>query len=139
MNLNQSDMFVLVSGAVLSVIAWFIKRDLSRFEKTMDSHNAALHKHSEALSSLSVQVSQLVEFQKWVPQLQRFFGENGGHARIWRNIEDLQQGEQNTRDRFHWMMNKMAILKGSMEMQGMKCGDPAGWVMPDWKKSIKGD
>lgn len=140
MTIDVQQIVILAVGVVVSVIGWFIKRDLARFERQMEAHNESLNRHSESLASLSTQVTQLVEFQKWVPQLQRFFGDGGGHARLWRNIEGLQAGEQQTRDRFHWFINRLSVIKGSMEMQNLKCGgDPQSWIMPGWIEKKRDD
>jgi hypothetical protein len=132
-NISPETIFIGGLGILVSVVSWFLKRDIHRFEDAMKAHNAELSKHSEMLSSMSFQIQSALEVGKWIPNFQRFFGEGGGNSRIWRSIEKLEFDIEQSRERSHWLSNKMGILKGSMEVQGMKCGDPAGWAMPEWK------
>lgn len=133
MTINAEAVFLAGLSALVMVVAWFIRRDIARFEKVLDKHASDLSKHAESLTTMMGQVNAALEVAKWTPNLQRFFGEGGGNARIWKAIEALQFDTEQSRERHHWIANKMCILKGSMEMQGMKCGDPTGWVLPDWK------
>lgn len=133
MTIELSHIFMAFIGIIMSVIGWFLKRDIARFEKMMDKHNDQLGKHTESLAKISEQIAQVLEIGKWNAQLQRFFGEGGGHARLWRNIEELQFNEAQIRERLHWFMNRMSIIKGSMEMANLKCGNADGWTMPEWK------
>ncbi len=133
MTIQLEVMFIGGLSILITVVAWFIKRDIARFERVLEKHASDLSKHAESLATIMQQVTSALEVAKWTPNLQRFFGDGGGNARIWKAIESLQFDMEQSRERHHWMANKMAILKGSMEVQGMKCGDPAGWVIPEWK------
>jgi len=127
------DITMIVVGVIIPIVGWFIKRDIHRFEKTAEKQSELLEKHNDSLVAIQTQIAQVVSIGKWEPNLQRFFGDGGGNARIWRAIEALQFDMEQSRERHHWIANKMAVLKGSMEVAGMKCGDPAGWQMPEWK------
>ena len=105
----------------------------------MRLHHAELSRHNEILAGMAQQIATVLEVGKWNGNLQRFFGEGGGQARIWRSVEELQFNEQQFRERLHWIANKLAVLKGSMEVQGMKCGDPSTWSMPEWKSMKERD
>lgn len=133
MSIGLETIFIGALSIMVATIAWFIKRDIARFENVLEKHAEGLSRNSESLASMMHQVNSALEVAKWNPQLQRFFGDDGGHARLWRAIEDLNGQLDMSRRRHHWFANKLAVVKGSMEVAGLKCGDPAGWVMPDWE------
>ena len=132
------DLHTVATGALLgmiSVIGWFLRRDIARFEKMMETHHLELSKHNELLAVMAKDIATVLNIGKWNENLTRFFGDNGGHARLWRNIESLQFDMEQCRERHHWIVNRITVIKGSMESQNLKCGslDGTGWSMPEWK------
>lgn len=127
---------VFIGGVsiLVTVISWFIKRDIARFEKVLEKHSADLADHSKALATVAQQVAAALEVAKWIPHLNRFFGDGGGLSRVWRNIEQINFDIEQCRERDHWFVNRLSVIKGSMEMQNLKCGgDQSSWTCPAWK------
>lgn len=118
-------------GLSLGVIGWFLRVEHARNEKMLTKVTDELSRFNEAFAGIHGKLDELSKIIEHVPDMRRFFGPRGGQARLWGRIEhDVEQ----IREREHHLVNKLAIIKGSLEMQGIKCGAPGDvWSMPEWK------
>lgn len=121
-----------VFGAAVSIIGWFIRHEYQRNEKIISDIMAELGKISVEFGETRGRIDEFYKLIDYVPDMKRFFGPHGGQARLWGRVEyDAEQ----FRERLHFIMNKMAIIKGSMEMQNLKCGNKEEfWGLPEWKQ-----
>lgn len=118
-------------GAAVAVIGWFLRNEHQRNEKRAEDIRAELTKFAIAFGEVRGRLDELAKLIDHVPDMRRFFGPRGGQARLWGRIEhDIEQ----IREREHYIINKMSIIKGTLDMNGIKCGSPdTVWQMPEWK------
>lgn len=115
--------YLLYGAAVgLGVIGWFIRRDISRFEKTVST----LH---DSINDIKEQVRGVSEIVKLQPDMIRFFGTNGGQQRIWEEIGKFKTDIERLRERDHWVANKLSIIKGKLEHPKAKLSKE-DWELP---------
>ena len=129
--MDHNAVMVAVFGLAVSVIGWFIRHEHQRNERIISDIMAELSKIATAFGETRGRVDELTKLIDHVPDMKRFFGPHGGQARLWSRIDhDVEQ----LRQREHHLINKLAIVKGSMERAGLKCGAPdVQWAMPEWK------
>lgn len=132
--MTVESLVMLFFGSLATSIAWFIKRDIGRFEKHIEEQSKATIANTTAINSLQVQIATLISIAEWSGHLERFFGEGGGNKRIWVAIEDIRKDNEKLRERDHWFMNKLAIIKGRCEMNGIKFSENESWIIPSWNQ-----
>jgi hypothetical protein len=123
-------------GAIVSLLWWFIKREFSKFEERERETRTSISNIEKHISQAHGRLDELSKLVDHVPDMRRFFGPKGGQARLWGRMEhDMGQ----IREREHFLIGKMSVIKGSLEVAGIKCGNPDTiWHLPEWK-SYQGD
>ncbi len=132
MTISLEAVAMMFFGTLISVIAYFIKRDIARFERSIEEQNKAIIEQGRALAAFQTQLATVLKVTEWIGHLDRFFGEGGGQQRIWKVIDKIQHDQSQLRDRDHWIANKLTIIKGRMELGGTKFLE-GEWSMPEWK------
>jgi hypothetical protein len=135
-DLSLETIVIGLFGTLIAVITWFIKRDISRFERHIESHAESIAKATESINQLQIQIGGMVGLREWIGHLDRFFGESGGQKRMWIAIEGIKDDVNRIREREHWIANKVAIIKGRCEIAGMKFGTDE-WTIPVWTTESK--
>jgi len=129
--MDHNAVMIASFGIAVSVIGWFLKNEHNRNEKMVAHINDQLAKALVEFGTLNGRIDELSKLTEHVPDMRRFFGPRGGQSRLWGRIEhDVEQ----IREREHFLIQKLSIIKGSLDMQGIKCGNPETvWQMPEWK------
>lgn len=143
MTIPTDHLVIMFVGAVASVIAWFVRRDIARFEQIAEEQRKLLQQHSEAMHSVQSQIGRVIELGKWQPNLERFFGEGGGNSRLWKAIEILTHDVGQLRERDHFLINKLTVIKGRCDIVAKKYPDLGfnptkdDWILPEWTSHKK--
>jgi hypothetical protein len=133
--MTPAELAAIAIGCVVSVIAWFIKRDVGRFERAVEKQSDILEKHSTMLATMQSELARVIAVGNWEPNLQRFFGEGGGQARLWASVEALEKDVEQLRERDHWVVNKLAVIKARTDSCGCSgdSKDQTDWALPEWR------
>jgi hypothetical protein len=121
------DYLIYGIAVALGVVGWFVRRDVSRFEKSVTGLNESINEIKDKVNG----VSEVVKLQ---PDMIRFFGATGGQARLWNEIKDLRDCIDQLRERDHWLINKMTIIRGKIDSPKTKLSNEE-WDLPPFKEN----